>query len=184
MTEKAFKVLRLLKILFLQLCYLSMEFHEKGSCQKMKEICFIKMTLLLLGVMFLSGGCACISGPSPERPLPAGDPYSVPSSGTKRSESVSAREERLINEAVSAISLRMALSTEGPYRILWGKKPSVLVERILHSLASMGLIQPRAEHTLLLAEEEREKVIRLRLTVSGSGRIFFEYDIPKQEKQK
>lgn len=150
----------------------------------MKYICFIKIILLLGMITLFSGGCACISGQGTEKPAPAGDPYSVPSSGQKRTESISAREERLINDAVSALSLQIALSREGVCRILCYKKPSVLVEKILLSLATMGLIRKDAEHTLYLSEEKQKGSVRLRLIRAKENKIFFEYHISEQEKVK
>lgn len=113
-----------------------------------------------------------------------GDPYKIPAAEKPSAESISLREERLINEIVSAISLQMALSPAGPCRILCRKKPSVLAEKIFLSLASMGLIRNDGKQSLYLTEEDQKTAIRFRLTESGSGKIFFEYHIPKQENNR
>lgn len=113
-----------------------------------------------------------------------GDPYKVPAAGKQSKESIFIREERLVNEIVSAISLQMALSPAGPCRILCRKKPSALAEKIFFSLASMGLVRNDGKHSLHLTEEDQKTAIRFRLTESGSGKIFFEYHIPKQENNR
>ena len=82
------------------------------------------------------------------RPEPVGTPYV---SSVQQGNKVYSSDEA-VNAAVSSISLRMAVSSQGPFRIIPRKKNTALGFQVIDSLARMRLSRPSAPHILLLED--------------------------------
>ena len=105
---------------------------------------FIKYAVMLPAVLMLSG-CRWFCD---DRPEPHGSPYAPAVHQEHRGSS----PEEAVNAAVSSISLRMAVSSQGPFRIIPRKKNTALGFQVIDSLARMRLSRPSAQHILLLED--------------------------------
>lgn len=144
-----------------------------------------KMVFALLSCLLFCSGCALLQDDS-EKEEPVTTPYTVParkssSAGKNPGDAVQAT---LINDAVSSISLKMALSGKGPFKILCAKKPSSTGEKILQGLYLMGQIVPSAKDILYYSETASGGNISIRLGIVLNGSDFYTLTIPVQEKRK
>ena len=98
----------------------------------------------LLSMALLLSGCCWFRD---DRPEPSGTPYV---SVTQQKEKVYSSDEA-VNAAVSSISLRMAVSSQGPFRII-PKNNTALGAQVIDSLAGMRLSRPSAQYVLLLED--------------------------------
>ena len=105
---------------------------------------FIKYAGMLPAVLMLSGCCWFRD----DRPEPSGTPYA----SAVQPEDKVCSPDQAVNAAVSSISLRMAVSSQGPFRIIPGKKNTALGFQVIDSLARMRLSRPSAQHILLLED--------------------------------
>ena len=105
---------------------------------------FIKYAGIFPAVLLLAG-CRWFCD---DRPEPSGAPY--PSAVHQENKICSPDEA--VNAAVSSISLRMAVSSQGPFRIIPRKKNTALGFQVIDSLAGMRLSRPSAQHILLLED--------------------------------
>lgn len=92
--------------------------------------------------------------------------------------------EASINEAASAVSLKMALSGKGPFKILSVRKPAPAGEKILRSLYHMGLIVPTAKDILYYSDTVSGGILSIRFGTVLNGSDFYTISIPIQEKRK
>ena len=104
-------------------------------------------SLLPAAVILLLSGCIC----RPEnRPEPEGSPYPVAAAPPKQ---LSYTEAEAVNAAVSAISLRMATSAQGPFRVIPDeKKISAPGRQVIDALTRMRLSRASAPRTLRLKD--------------------------------
>ena len=105
---------------------------------------FFEYAALLSMVLLLSGCCWFRD----DRPEPVGTPYVSP---VQQGNKVYSSDEA-VNSAVSSISLRMAVSPQGTFRIIPKKKNTVLGFQVIDSLAGMRLSRPSATDILLLED--------------------------------
>ena len=103
----------------------------------------------LFPVVLMLSGCTWFCD---NRPEPVGTPYDSAVQPKDRSYS----SDEAVNAAVSAISLRMAVSSQGPFRVIPKKKVTVLGFRIIDSLSRMRLSRPSAPHILFLEDSVTE----------------------------
>lgn len=102
------------------------------------------MLCLLLGM--LAPGCSWFRDGRPE-------PQDPPYPGNNSPAESSYTRAEAVNAAVSAISLRMASVSAGPFRILPATgKTSPLGNEVIESLTRMRLSRPSAPHLLLLED--------------------------------
>lgn len=99
----------------------------------------------LLSMALLLSGCCWFRD---DRPEPVGTPYA---SAVQQGNKVYSSDEA-VNSAVSSISLRMAVSPQGTFRIIPKKKNTVLGFQVIDSLVGMRLSRPSAPHILLLED--------------------------------
>ena len=123
----------------------------------------IPISVILLTVQ----GCSWFQD---DRPPPQGSPYEP---GTAVRDQVFSEAEA-VNAAVSGISLRMAVSGEGPFRIIpLEKKTSALGHQIRISLVRMRLDRPGAPAWLTL-EDSRSDRGRWAITLRrADGTVFY-----------
>ena len=123
--------------------------------------------LLLLAAAILLPGCSLFRD---DRPAPSGSPYggAAPAAGLLYSEA------EAVNAAVSAVSLKMAVSRQGPFRVIPKKgKVSRLGSSIIDSLTRMGLSRFQAPCLLYLKDTldtNNEWTVNL---IDASGKIFY-----------
>ena len=97
----------------------------------------------------LTSGCTAV-----DRPEPSGSPYDAPA---KPAEAALSSEEA-VNAAVSAVSLRMAASSQGPFRVISvERKTSVLGFKVIDSLVRMRLSRLSASEILLLEDARNDR---------------------------
>ena len=136
----------------------------------------------LLALLF-SGGCFHDDTAQPEPvTLPYALPVPVPEKAPETSE---ARIERIANEVTSGISLQMALSGQGPYRLVLSGKSSPLREKIFHGLYSMGLIRYGENIPVLYYTENRkENTLQIFLGKSPGKNDFYTYTAAAAAEQE
>ena len=102
--------------------------------------------LPLTAILLLSG---CASWFRDDRPEPEGSPYAADPRQPKRT----CTEAEAVNAAVSAISLRMATSSKGPFRVIpLDKKTTSMGFQVLEALARMRLSRFNAAFVLQLED--------------------------------
>ena len=99
----------------------------------------------LLSILLLLSGCRWFRD---DRPEPIGTPYVY---ANQQGNKVFSSDEA-VNAAVSSISLRMAVSPQGTFRIIPKKNNTALGFQVIDSLAGMRLSRPSAPHILLLED--------------------------------
>ena len=131
-----------------------------------KAVMLLLFCLGLLPALFLLPGCAWFRD---DRPEPSGSPYAADIKTPKTFYA----EAEAVNAAVSAISLRMAVSSEGPFRVVpTEKKTTSLGYKVIGSLSSMRLSRISAPCVLYL-EDVRVGAGPWSLTLRHpDGRIF------------
>ena len=102
-------------------------------------------SFLPAGVFLLLSGCVWFRD---NRPEPDGSPYAAPSRPPKQLYS----EAEAVNAAVSAISLRMAASSQGPFRVISAKEATSAGHQVTDALIRMRLSRVTAAHVLLLED--------------------------------
>ena len=100
----------------------------------------------LLPFVLLLSGCCWFRD---DRPEPIGTPYE--NHVQQRPKTCSPAEA--VNAAVSSVSLRMAVSPQGPFRVIPKKKNTALGFQVIDSLDRMRLSRPSSPHILLLEDE-------------------------------
>ena len=106
---------------------------------------FFEYAVLFPMVLLLTGCCWFRD----DRPEPVGTPYT---NQVQQHPSAYSSAEA-VNAAVSSVSLRMAVSPLGPFRIVPKKKNTALGFQVIESLDRMRLTRPSAPHILLLEDE-------------------------------
>ena len=121
----------------------------------------------LLSAAILLSGCSLFRD---DRPDPSGSPYG----GTSHQTGQIYSEAEAVNAAVSAVSLKMAVSSQGPFRIIPKKeKVSRLGSSMIDSLTGMGLSRLQAPCQLYLEDSldiNNEWTVDL---IDASGKIFY-----------
>ena len=133
---------------------------------------FIKYAGMLPAILLLSG-CRWFCD---DRPEPSGTPYA----SAVRQENKACSPDEAVNAAVSSISIRMAVSSQGPFRIIPGKKNTALGFQVIDSLADMRLSLPSAQHILLLEDTISDGTWTLVLSHSD-GREFLRKSLNLKE---
>ena len=104
--------------------------------------------LPLSAMILLLSGCAWFHD---NRPAPEGSPYDAAAKPPK--EQLSYTEAEAVNAAVSAISLRMATSTQGPFLVVPDKMEiTPLGYQVIDALTRMRLSRYSSPHTLRLQD--------------------------------
>lgn len=117
----------------------------------MKKIFIWFISAVSLLSLMMTSGCACFRE---NRPEPSGSPYDAPA---KPAEAALSSEEA-VNAAVSAVSLRMAASSQGPFRVISvERKTSVLGFKVIDSLVRMRLSRLSASEILLLEDARNDR---------------------------
>ena len=123
--------------------------------------------ILLFAAASLLSGCTLFRD---DRPEPSGSPYGGPPQQTGQIYS----EAEAVNAAVSAVSLKMAVSSQGPFRIIPKKEKSTrLGSKMIDSLTRMGLSRLQAPCPLYLRDSldiNNEWTVDL---IDPSGKIFY-----------
>jgi|GEM_PF-1919524 len=105
-----------------------------------------------------------------DRPPPQGAPYET--GETARNQLFS--EAEAVNAAVSGISLRMAVSGEGPFRIVpLEKKTSALGHQVRDSLIRMRLDRPGASCRLTLEDRRSDRGLWTITLRRADGTVFY-----------
>lgn len=123
--------------------------------------------IFLLAAAVLLPGCALFRD---DRPDPSGSPYGGASAQTPQLLS----EAEAVNAAVSAISLKMAVSQQGPFRVIPKKdRTTSLGSRTIGSLTRMGLSRLQAPCPLYLEDRRNDKNEWTVILLDASGRTFY-----------
>ena len=132
--------------------------------------------IFLLAAAVLLPGCALFRD---DRPDPSGSPYG----GAKPEAGQLYSEAEAVNAAVSSISLKMAVSTQGPFRIIPKKdRTTSLGFRTIDSLARMGLSSFQAPCPLYL-EDRLDTGNQWTVDLfDASGKIFYRKTFILREK--
>jgi hypothetical protein len=121
----------------------------------------------MLSAAVLLPGCALFRD---DRPDPSGSPYGGASVQTPQLLS----EAEAVNAAVSAISLKMAVSQQGPFRVIPKKdRTTSLGSRTIGSLTRMGLSRLQAPCPLYLEDRRNDKNEWTVILLDASGRTFY-----------
>lgn len=124
-------------------------------------------SLLLSAAVLLLPGCALFRD---DRPPPSGSPYGGGSGPVIQLYS----EAEAVNAAVSAVSLKMAVSPQGPFRIIpKERKTTPLGLNTIESLARMGLSRIQAPCPLYLEDSRNSKNEWTVILLDSSNRIFY-----------
>lgn len=122
---------------------------------------------VLFPMVLLLAGCRWFCD---DRPEPVGTPYDSVVQPKDRSYS----SDEAVNAAVSAVSLKMAVSSQGPFRVIPKKdRTTSLGFRTIDSLTRMGLSRLQAPVPLCLEDRRNDKnewTVTLR---DASGKIFY-----------
>ena len=123
--------------------------------------------ILLFSAAVLLPGCALFRD---DRPAPSGSPYGrVPGSAPRLHSEADA-----VNAAVSAVSLKMAVSSQGPFRIIPRKdRTTALGFKTIESLAGMGLSRFQAPCPLYLEDSLNSKNEWTVIILDASGKTFY-----------
>ena len=131
---------------------------------------------LILSAVLLLPGCTLFRD---TRPDPSGSPYG----GAKPAAGQLYSEAEAINAAVSAISLKMAVSKQGPFRLIpKNNKVTRLVFRTIDSLTRMGLSRIQAPYPLYLEDSLDTKNKWTLVLTDASGKIFYRKTFILREK--
>ena len=123
--------------------------------------------IFLLAAAVLLPGCALFRD---DRPDPSGSPYGGASAQTAQLLS----ETEAVNAAVSAVSLKMAVSQQGPFRVIPKKdRTTGLGSRTIDSLTRMGLSRFQAPCLLYLEDRRNDKNEWTVILLDASGRTFY-----------
>jgi len=123
--------------------------------------------IFLLTAAFLLPGCSLFRD---DRPDPSGSPYGGTSTQTAQLHT----EAEAVNAAVSAISLKMAVSQQGPFRVVPKKdRTTGLGSRTIDSLARMGLSRQQAPCPLYLEDQRNDNNEWTVILLDASGRTFY-----------
>jgi len=122
--------------------------------------------IFLLAAVLLPG-CALFRD---DRPDPSGSPYGGASARTAQLHN----EAEAVNAAVSAISLKMAVSQRGPFRIIPKKdRTTGLGSRTVDSLVRMGLSRQQSPCQLYLEDQRNDKNEWTVILLDASGKTFY-----------
>ena len=123
--------------------------------------------IFVSAVAMLLSGCSLFRD---DRPDPSGSPYG----GDSRQTAPIFSEAEAVNAAVSAVSLKMAVSSQGPFRIIPKKgKVSTLGFKMIGSLSRMGLSRLQAPCPLYLEDclvADRQWTVTM---LEPSGKTFY-----------
>ena len=123
--------------------------------------------IALLTAIVLLQGCTLFRD---DRPTPSGSPYGRDPGTVRQSYS----EAEAVNAAVSAVSLKMAVSTQGPFRVIPNeKKVTALGRKTIESLTRMGLSPLQAPYLLYLEDCLNSENVWTVTLLDNSGKIFF-----------
>jgi len=126
-----------------------------------------RLYFLMLSAAVLLSGCSLFRD---DRPDPSGSPYGGASAQTPQLLS----EAEAVNAAVSAISLKMAVSQQGPFRVIPKKdRTTSLGSRTIGSLTRMGLSRLHAPCPLYLEDRRNDKNEWTVILLDASGRTFY-----------
>ena len=132
--------------------------------------------MMLLTAAVLLQGCALFRD---DRPTPSGSPYGRDPGTVRQFYS----EAEAVNAAVSAVSLKMAVSPQGPFRVIPNEeKITPLGRKTIESLTRMGLSSPQAPYPLYLEDclnTENEWTVVL---LDDSGRTFYRKNFPLRKQ--
>ena len=123
--------------------------------------------IFVSAVAMLLSGCTLFRD---DRPDPSGSPYG----GTAQTTGQLYSEAEAVNAAVSAISLKMAVSPQGPFRVIPKKdRTTSLGSKTIDSLARMGLSRLQAPCPLYLEDRRNDKNEWTVILLDPSGRTFY-----------
>ena len=123
--------------------------------------------IFLLAAAVLLPGCTLFRD---DRPDPSGSPYG----GTAQTTGQLYSEAEAVNAAVSAVSLKMAVSPQGPFRVIPKKdRTTSLGAKTIDSLARMGLSRLQAPCPLYLEDRRNDKNEWTVILLDPSGRTFY-----------
>ena len=123
--------------------------------------------ILLFSAASLLSGCTLFRD---DRPDPSGSPYG----GNSHQTGQIYTEAEAVNAAVSAVSLKMAVSSQGPFRIIPEKeKVSRLGFKMIDSLSRMGLSRLQAPYLLYLKDSLDTNNGWTVDLIDASGKIFY-----------
>ena len=123
--------------------------------------------IFLLAAAVLLPGCTLFRD---NRPDPSGSPYGGASHQTGQLYS----EAEAVNAAVSAVSLKMAVSPQGPFRVIPKKdRCTSLGSKTIDSLTRMGLSRLQAPCPLYLEDRRNDKNEWTVILLDPSGRTFY-----------
>ena len=126
-----------------------------------------RLYIFLLAAAVLLPGCTLFRD---DRPDPSGSPYG----GTAQTTGQLYSEAEAVNAAVSAISLKMAVSPQGPFRVIPKKdRTTSLGSKTIDSLARMGLSRLQAPCPLYLEDRRNDKNEWTVILFEPSGRTFY-----------
>ena len=126
-----------------------------------------RLYIFLLAAAVLLPGCTLFRD---DRPDPSGSPYG----GTVQTTGQLYSEAEAVNAAVSAVSLKMAVSSEGPFRVVPKKdRTTSLGSRMIDSLSRMGLSRLQAPCPLYLEDRRNDKNEWTVILLDPSGRTFY-----------
>ena len=132
--------------------------------------------IMLLTAAVLLQGCTLFRD---DRPTPSGSPYGRDPGTVRQSYS----EAEAVNAAVSAVSLKMAVSPQGPFRVIPNEeKITPLGRKTIESLTRMGLSTLQAPCPLYLEDSldaEKEWSVVL---LDDSGKTFFRKTFPLRKQ--
>ena len=132
--------------------------------------------IMLLTAAVLLQGCTLFRD---DRPTPSGSPYGRDPGTVRQSYS----EAEAVNAAVSAVSLKMAVSPQGPFRVIPNEeKITPLGRKTIESLTRMGLSTLQAPCPLYLEDSldaEKEWTVVL---LDDSGKTFFRKTFPLRKQ--
>ena len=132
--------------------------------------------IVLLSVAVLLQGCTLFRD---DRPAPYGSPYGGGNTGSVRQ---LYSEAEAVNAAVSAVSLKMAVSPEGPFRVIpKEEKVTSLGRRTVDSLIRMGLSRFQAPCPLYLEDSRHENEWTVVL-LDDSGKTFYRKTFPLRKQ--
>ena len=132
--------------------------------------------IMLLTAAVLLQGCTLFRD---DRPTPSGSPYGRGPGTVRQFYS----EAEAVNAAVSAVSLKMAVSTQGPFRVIPNeKKVTALGRKTIESLTRMRLSSLQAPCPLYMEDclnTENEWTVVL---LDNSGKAFYRKTFPLRKQ--
>ena len=122
---------------------------------------------MLLAAAVLLQGCTLFRD---DRPTPSGSPYGRDPGTVRQFYS----EAEAVNAAVSAVSLKMAVSPQGPFRVIPNEeKITPLGRKTIESLTRMGLSTLQAPCPLYLEDSLDAENVWTVVLLDDSGKTFF-----------